>query len=795
MHMYTSKSRARRQRFGLVASSTFLLLGLASQPAVAQTGNNLWSNPATWGGKVPKAGDKVVIPAKKTVILDVATPALKGLQIDGTLTAADKDISITSDYVVVMGGTFQIGSAARPFTKQATITLTGNTTADIKELPGVGNKVLAVMGGTLQFFGRPAAKNWTRLGATVAAGSRQITLAEAPGWRVGDSVVISTSTRDMSSYDVAQITAISGAVATLKAPLKFGHIGKASVIGGKTLDIRSQVGLLSHNIKVQGDANSEKLKIGGHAMFMNGMCPCTGAPGCQCMGSPRGAIVQISGAEFRNMGQLNVKGRYPIHFHLMGATAGSFVENTSVHDSIQRGIVLHDVSNVRASNNVIFNTVGHNFVVETEATTGNYILNNLSLVNRQASPLQTEAVFVEQADRLPANFWMKSGRNTVTGNVAAGSFDSGFIFDDILGDGPLKFRNNVAHAAMGREGFGAGDFDLAAGILVVSQHERPVTDEIVDNFVYHNTIGFWPEEAGLFRIEGLVSADNDLHTENRGVGNRVRYRNSFFVGTLTEPREFAGPAVHFQYGSDVTLDGATFANFDGAIGAFTDIAVAPQANLWVSGIKYVNSPRPYASLGDDQVTTYLDDTVLPKGTYVYGKEFAGPGAVKALVTDSDGTSEYWKNPRRFNYTEIDVRDLGSFATQLQQTTNILRSDGHRYKGGLFGYTAVYDGGYSFTVEAPAPKGYAIRLHEGAVFSQDVINEKALLEVSAPFAKAPASVHRSGTDWGNLDEPSASTKLRQAKTRTEFNANPLTTYLYEGGKVFVKASVRWTVIRP
>ena len=62
-----------------------------------------WSDPATWGGSVPAAGDVVTIPAGKAVLLDVDPPALEGLQIDGLLVAADIDMTIEVQWIVVTG--------------------------------------------------------------------------------------------------------------------------------------------------------------------------------------------------------------------------------------------------------------------------------------------------------------------------------------------------------------------------------------------------------------------------------------------------------------------------------------------------------------------------------------------------------------------------------------------------------------------------------------------------------------------------------------------------------------------
>jgi hypothetical protein len=57
--------------------------------------------------------------------MDESTPALSGLQVDGTLTFARKNLNLTSDWLVVHG-TFRIGTVKKPFAQDAVITLTGN---------------------------------------------------------------------------------------------------------------------------------------------------------------------------------------------------------------------------------------------------------------------------------------------------------------------------------------------------------------------------------------------------------------------------------------------------------------------------------------------------------------------------------------------------------------------------------------------------------------------------------------------------------------------------------------------
>lgn len=114
---------------------------------------DLWSSRTTWGGNDPPVGcgdfegdreckTSVVIPKGQVIILDVPAPRLYLLLIQGTLIfdpEATGPLELSAVYIIVHGGTLQIGTEDEPFTQQATITLYGhfgNT-----ELPTFGAKV------------------------------------------------------------------------------------------------------------------------------------------------------------------------------------------------------------------------------------------------------------------------------------------------------------------------------------------------------------------------------------------------------------------------------------------------------------------------------------------------------------------------------------------------------------------------------------------------------------------------------------------------------------------------------
>jgi len=55
---------------------------------------------------------------------------------------------------------------------------------------------------------------------------------------------------------------------TLSAALQFTHRSEIVVIEGRTIDLRAEVGLLSRNIVIQGDSNSQAQQYGVHNVAM-----------------------------------------------------------------------------------------------------------------------------------------------------------------------------------------------------------------------------------------------------------------------------------------------------------------------------------------------------------------------------------------------------------------------------------------------------------------------------------------------------------------------------------------------
>ncbi len=357
-----------------------------------------WSDTRTWNnGRVPRAGDDVIVPAGRTVLLDVSPP-LRSLTIAGTRTALvfedSFDRTLTVGAINVSGATFAVGTKARPFIHRAVIRLVGSSS----EPP-----MLAVYGtnARLELFGEPERTAWTRLAQTAQAGADTVTLTDAvTRWRPGDRLVVAPTGYTASEAETRTVRSVRGATVQLDAPLALRHFGAVTGLG---ISEEAEVGLLSRNVLIGGKPN-----VGGCVMVMGA-----------------GAGVKLSGAEFCYLGVRGKKGNYPVHFHLVGNATGSYVRNCAIHDAYNRFLTIHGTRHVTIANNVGYDTVGHGYFLEDGNETDNTLSGNLGVLVRAPKP----GAEVTPGDSRPAIFWVSNPGNALVGNVAAGSDYYGFWYD------------------------------------------------------------------------------------------------------------------------------------------------------------------------------------------------------------------------------------------------------------------------------------------------------------------------------------------------------------------------------
>lgn len=586
--------------------------------------NAVWSNPSAWAsGKVPVAGDEVVIPAGKIVTLDVSPPALKSLKIEGGLKFDNKDLELTAGWIMVHGGQFQIGAQDFPFSKKATITLTGTDTG--ADNMNMGEKFLGAMnGGQIDFHGQNV-KSWTRLTATAAKDATTITVEDATDWKVGDRIAIASTDYASSQAEEAAITAINGKTLTLDKPLKYMHFGVTQTYAARTLESRAEVALLNRNIVIRGEETSSKDGFGGHVMMMDT------------------AKARFSNVEFTRLGQMGKLKRYPVHYHMQGdAGEGSYVRNSAWHHNFNRALTIHSTGKLLIQDNTAFDTVGHTYFLEDGGEVGNTLEGNLGFLtrctlqkdqngNQKACYSLNAGDTLLPSDKRPATFWITNPANTFRNNVAAGSDSIGFWFAlPKQPTGPsatdtrfntmyprrtplTEFKGNIAHSN-GDTGLHVDDGPKADNNTEVTSYEAranptppaqgqkdsAVVPVVFQDFTaYRNrTRGVWLR-GGHHTLRGAILADN-------GIGATFASHQTFLEDSVVigetpnlgnaphwEKKGLDGRSLPYPYGDSIEYGSKHpirgFEFYDGEVGAknVTFVNFQPNALRGASALSYL----------------------------------------------------------------------------------------------------------------------------------------------------------------------------------------------------------------
>jgi cell migration-inducing and hyaluronan-binding protein len=645
--------------------------GPATAPSAVRT--VLWSDPAAWpSGAVPGEGDAVTIGEDTHVVLDVSPPALRSLTIQGKLSFSDeRDISLATEWIYLPGGELEIGTEADPYTRKATITLTDTVRGE--DINTMGDRGIMLMRGTLNLHG-DRENTWTKLARTARAGSGDIEVLDASGWRAGDEIVLASTDFNPRQAERRRISAISGNVLTLDRPLEYMHFGEITF----GVDERGEVGLLTRNIRIEASADSQENYFGGHIMAM------------------AGSRMYVDGVELNRMGQNMHLARYPIHWHLIGEGKGQYIRNAAIHDTFSRCVTVHGTNNLRVENNVTFNTVGHCFFLEDGIETGNRFVHNLGIMTKCHPVLPCEPTNLTDAargskgqqsdhvlipsDNTVSTFWITNPSNDYIDNVAAGSDAIGFWI--ALPQHPIgqfkgteisaqtwprrmplgRFSGNVAHSNFDSLMFDRGPspdntFNVGgAGHIAYADPADTgsgAIPSVIDNYTaYKNRNGAIWGRGEYHLFTNLKLADNAIGFTHAAGGYGVapyssRVQDSLFVGESgnignpSTPAEIAYgrslPHVtadfpirgyeYYDYRHDVV--NTTFVNYQpnalrdaGALSYLLFTSFGMSTENMVEGAKFVNSQPVH----------------FPEIQRRWSSDFAGRAAYRsATIHDMDGS--------------------------------------------------------------------------------------------------------------------------------------------------------------
>eukprot|EP00058_Branchiostoma_floridae_P009022 XP_002594510.1 hypothetical protein BRAFLDRAFT_124969 [Branchiostoma floridae] len=312
-----------------------------------------------------------------------------------------------------------------------------------------------------------------------SAGEYVINLKDdVTSWEPGDHIVLASTDYNMEQaeeFELMPCGECSNHQVKINGKAKYTHFGEVS----DEVDMRGEVGLLTRNVKFQGEVEDECYgnnfcqffdydTYGGHLKILSGF-----------------KNVHLSGIEFTRMGQ-QVVGSYPVHFHMAGDvdevggySRPTYVRELSIHHCFSRCVTIHGTHGLLVQDTVGYDTLGHCFFLEDGVEQRNVLDHNLGLVTRAGTLLPTDrddnmcrtmrdGVYGDYVP-LPysdcqalSTFWIAHPNNVLINNAAAGSLHGGiwYIFHRKptgLSDGsapmyesertPLgRFYNNRVHS-------------------------------------------------------------------------------------------------------------------------------------------------------------------------------------------------------------------------------------------------------------------------------------------------------------------------------------------------------------
>ncbi len=400
-----------------------------------------WSSPQTWEpARIPRHDDRVLIRRGTTVRYDVKSDAvIRLVQVVGTLQFADNrdtelnvgllkvqnsdtcsENGFACDFHDVNAAGEPIGLPAGPLPALLIGTLDKPIPADVTArvrlhyLDGMDKNdapAIACCSARMEIHGAPLSRTWVKLAADIQPGGREILLAEAAsGWRVGDEVIITASTRgsrgrtfrnaaDAVNTEKRRIAQIDGQRLTLDRPVDKAHLGSGEFL--------SEVANLSRNVVIE---SADPDGVRGHTVYH------------------RFSQGGISYARFAHLGKEGVLGRYAIHYHVVGDTMrGSRVQGAAIVDSHNRWVTIHGTQYLIVRDCVGYGSVGHGFFLEDGTEVYNLLDRNLGVHAYRGRPLPNQVLSFDPNDG--AAFWWGNGRNTLTRNVSCENDEYGYRYD------------------------------------------------------------------------------------------------------------------------------------------------------------------------------------------------------------------------------------------------------------------------------------------------------------------------------------------------------------------------------
>jgi hypothetical protein len=383
-----------------------------------------------------------------------------------SLIFTDATIDFHAQAMTVQGSLLIGSETCRMRSNSISITLHGTrppVASVYPTAPPASTKGIYVNNGQIEIHGAYYFPTWTRLAKTALPGDTFILIQDEVNWQPGQQIVITTSqhkdSRDFTQNEQFTIVAVRQTgidginEIELSSPLQYRHVGEK-------LLYQSEVGLLSRNIIIQGDFTDSEPTDTANAVCQDANTgstyPCenkylTGYGG-HVLVTGTSAIGHFRGVEFKNVGQTNVLGRYPVHFHLMEDAATGANPSNNVHlpqtrayaigcsvvYSYFRAYAIHGTDHAVVQENTAFDIIGHCYFIEDGVEEDNTIMYNMgayihALSNYAADGnsnwwsqqlgehIQTSSLILP-SDVAASVYYITNPHNIVQGNAGSGGW-------------------------------------------------------------------------------------------------------------------------------------------------------------------------------------------------------------------------------------------------------------------------------------------------------------------------------------------------------------------------------------
>lgn len=410
---------------------------------VRSTGAGQWSDPSTWGGRVPGEGDLAVVATPVELDVDARVAGVEIEANAGLVFRADTSTTLESSRNVVVRGRLGMAPASPSVVHRLVL-----IDVDEDRFVGGGKEVITsdvgvwVTGQGFLDTSGSAKTAWQRTAAGVGAGATTIELEEEPtGWEPGDEIVLTPTAgpddeERWSAYDQVRVAAIRGRTIELDGLIAFDH---PAVAVGAARTLTPEVLNLSRNVCIEGTPEGRS-----HIFVTSAVPQSIRHTSLRHMG-PRQAVKD------GNSGQVDefVAGRYAVHIHLVEeGSRGSVMEGIVARDCGSHAFVTHFSHGVTWQDCVTHDTVEDPYwwdprdkdaeVAELPSNDVNYDRCVASLV-RAGSP----------NDFRLSGFFLGAGAGSAATRCVAvgieGQRDSSGFFWPTTSEGVWRFDDNVAH--------------------------------------------------------------------------------------------------------------------------------------------------------------------------------------------------------------------------------------------------------------------------------------------------------------------------------------------------------------